>query len=517
MLTRLIKRQLLLFSIITIAALLGMGWYYLKIPTLLGIGQYQLKADLPASGGLYPTANVTYRGITIGKVIAVEPTEHGAQATMRIANHYKIPADATANVHSVSAAGEQYLDLVSVDDPGQYLSSGQTITKGTVPTEIGPALDAANRGLAALPTDKISALLDETAQGVGGLGPALQRLVDATQALAGDFKTNITDVHDIIVNAGPIIDSQVNSGDAIERWSRNLNKLAAQSAEKDQQVQDILRQAAPVTDQLTVVLGDVRETLPATLANLVIVTDLLKRYDKGLEQILTLTPQLVSILQAITSEFPDRAGLNVPGGFFNPPPPCFTGYIPAGEWRSPADTRPAELPDVSCRIPQDSQGNSVRGVRNIPCADVPGKRAATPTECRSDKPYIPLGTNPWYGDPNQIRNCPAPGGRCDQPVEPGHVIPAPSINTGRIPLAADQLPGTPPPRNDPLSRPGSGSVQCNGQQPNPCVYTPSGAPAAIYIPQSAEVIGPDGVRFSVENSSNTGDDGWKDMLAPAPR
>jgi phospholipid/cholesterol/gamma-HCH transport system substrate-binding protein len=37
---------------------------------------------------------------------------------------------------------------------------------------------------------------------------------------------------------------------------------------------------------------------------------------------------------------------------------------------------------------------------------------------------------------------------------------------------------------------------------------------AVYDTESAEVVGPDGVRFSVENSSNTGDDGWKAMLAP---
>ena len=52
-------------------------------------------------------------------------------------------------------------------------------------------------------------------------------------------------------------------------------------------------------------------------------------------------------------------------------------------------------------IPKDAP-NAVRGARNYPCADVPGKRAATPRECRSEEPYVPLGTNPWYGDPNQI-------------------------------------------------------------------------------------------------------------------
>ena len=128
--------------------------------------------------------------------------------------------------------------------------------------------------------------------------------------------------------------------------------------------------------------------------------------------------------------------------------------------------------------PAGHPSNSVRGARNIPCMDVPGKRAATPRECRSGKPYVPLGTNPWYGDPNQIRNCPAPGARCDQPVNPGQVIPAPSINNGLNPLPANRLPPgglTPPPMSDPLQRPGSGSVQCNGQQPNPCIYTPGGS------------------------------------------
>src|ERR1700737_3474555 len=100
MLTRLIRRQLVLFAILTVVALLVLGWYYMRIPSLVGIGQYQLTADLPASGGLYPTANVTYRGVTIGKVTDVEPTVQGVQATMSISNQYKIPLDATANVHS---------------------------------------------------------------------------------------------------------------------------------------------------------------------------------------------------------------------------------------------------------------------------------------------------------------------------------------------------------------------------------------------------------------------------------
>jgi phospholipid/cholesterol/gamma-HCH transport system substrate-binding protein len=515
MLTPFIRRQLILFGILTVVSLLVLGVYYLQIPSLVGVGQYTLKAELPASGGLYPTANVTYRGVTIGKVTDVEPTEQGAEATMSLDSHYKIPIDVSANVHSVSAVGEQYLDLVPTGNPGKFLSPGQTITKGTVPSEIGPALDTANRGLEALPKDKIGTLLDETAQSVGGLGPALQRLVDSTQAIVGDFKTNITNVNDIIQNSGPVLDSQVDSGSAIERWARNLNNLAAQAAQRDQNLRSVLTQAAPTADQVNALFSDVRDSLPQVLANLEIVFDLLKRYHAGVEQVLVFLPQGTSIGQTVSAPFPNQAALDLALSI-NQPPPCLTGFIPASEWRSPADTSLQPLPTGTyCKIPMDTPANSVRGSRNIPCVDVPGKRAASPRECRDPKPYVPAGTNPWFGDPNQLLTCPAPSARCDQSVRPGMVIPAPSVDNGLNPAPADRVAGTPPPTSDPLSRPGSGTVQCNGQQPNPCVYTPSGPPTAVYSPQSGELVGPDGVKYSVENSTKTGDDGWKEMLAPA--
>jgi phospholipid/cholesterol/gamma-HCH transport system substrate-binding protein len=514
MLTRFIRNQLIVFTVLTVSALVALGVYYLRIPSMIGIGQYTLTADLPASGGLYRTSNVTYRGIQIGRVTRVEPTIRGARATLSIDNRYKIPIDATANVHSVSAVGEQYLDLVSTGNPGKFFSPGQTITKGTVPSEIGPALDAANRGLSVLPKEKIGSLLDETAQAVGGLGPALQRLVDSTQTIVGDFKTNISDVDDVIRNSAPILDSQVDSSDSIERWSHNLNILAAQTAHNDRSVQNILSKAAPTADQVNSVFSDVRESLPQTLANLEIVAEMLKRYNKNAEQLLVFLPEIASIAQTTVASAPGSVLLDL-NLSINNPPPCLTGFLPASQWRTPADTSVAPLPTGTyCKIPQDTPANVVRGARNYPCVDVPGKRRATPQECRDNKPYVPLGTNPWYGDPNQIRNCPAPGARCDQPVDPGRVIPAPSVNNGLNPLPADRVPGTPPPISDPLLRPGSGTVQCNGQQPNPCIYTPA-SPSAIYIPSSGEVVGPDGVKYSVENSSHTGEDGWKDMLAPA--
>ena len=232
--------------------------------------------------------------------------------------------------------------------------------------------------------------------------------------------------------------------------------------------------------------SDVRESLPQTLANLEVVLDMLKRYHNGVEQLLVFLPQ-------IGADRPDRLPRRSrarrrcwTSALGDQPAAAVPDRLPAGIGMAVTGRHQhAPLPaGTYCKIPQDAT-ERVRGARNYPCADVPGKRAATPRECRSNKPYVPLGTNPWYGDPNQILNCPAPGARCDQPVKPGLVIPAPSVNNGLNPAPADRLPGTPPPVSDPLQRPGSGSVQCNGQQPNPCVYTPSGPATSIYESRAA--------------------------------
>ncbi|MDT5090820.1 MAG: phospholipid/cholesterol/gamma-HCH transport system substrate-binding protein, partial [Mycobacterium sp.] len=228
--TKVVRIQLAIFLALTVAASLILGWYYLRLPSRAGIGQYTLYANFPSSGGLYDTANVTYRGDTIGRVTKVEPTPNGAKATMSISDKYHIPANAVANVHSVSAIGEQYVDLVATGDDKQYLGDGGLVRKGTVPDEIGPALDAAQRGLDVLPKEKIDSLLTEASKAVGGLGPALQRLVDSTTAIASDFRDNLPQINDIIANSTPILDSQANSRSAIEQWSANLNSIGTQAA-----------------------------------------------------------------------------------------------------------------------------------------------------------------------------------------------------------------------------------------------------------------------------------------------
>lgn len=164
MLTRFVRIQLILFTIASIVGILAMVLVYMQLPTLLGIGRMTVKLELPRTGGLYEFSNVTYRGVQIGRVTDIRAVRSGAVATLSLATSPKIPADLQASVLSVSAVGEQYVDLLPRTDAGPYLRDGSVITvdNTTVPQKVGPMLDQVHALLQSIPKEKLSKLLDES-------------------------------------------------------------------------------------------------------------------------------------------------------------------------------------------------------------------------------------------------------------------------------------------------------------------------------------------------------------------
>jgi len=81
-LSRPIRIQLAILSAITVVAVGVMAFGFVKVPALLGIGRYTVTVDLPASGGLYPTSVVTYRGTEIGRVSSIDVTRDGVRAVL---------------------------------------------------------------------------------------------------------------------------------------------------------------------------------------------------------------------------------------------------------------------------------------------------------------------------------------------------------------------------------------------------------------------------------------------------
>ena len=119
---------------------------------------------------------------------------------------------------------------------------------------------------------------------------------------------------------------------------------------------------------------------------------------------------------------------------------------PPRQIRSPADDTLRDLPtDLYCKTAQNDP-TVVRGARNYPCQEFPGKRAPTVQLCRDPEGYVPIGSNPWRGPP-------IPYGT---PIQDGRNI-LPPNKFPFIPPGADYDPGPPAVQLPPGVGAGSGA------------------------------------------------------------
>ncbi len=125
--TRTTRLQLLAFAVVALLGMSYVGFRYVGLDRLLFGGGYQVAAEFTDSGGIFVNAEVTYRGVAVGRVSDMQLTEDGVEVELSIDDDAPpIPAGAAAAVANRSAVGEQYVDLRPDSDAGPYLATGRS-------------------------------------------------------------------------------------------------------------------------------------------------------------------------------------------------------------------------------------------------------------------------------------------------------------------------------------------------------------------------------------------------------
>lgn len=393
MLDRLTRFQLAIFAIVTVLTVGAISIFYLHVPSAVGIGSYNVTANFVAGGGLYENANVTYRGVTVGRVESVGLSDDGVVAHMRLNSGTKVPANVTATVKSVSAVGEQYVDLVPPDNPAaSTLRDGSDITveHTAIGQDIAGLLTEADKLVSSIGNTRLQDLLRETFQAFNGSGPELARLIQASRLLVDEANANYGQVSALIDQAGPFLDAQIRSGDDIRSLADGLARFTGEVAGADPQLRSVLQNVPGATEAANTTFAGIRPTFPMLAANLANFGRIGVIYRKSLEQALVIFPALMAALLTVGGGLPADEGGKLDFKIdLGDPPPCSVGFIPATQIRSPADTTLRELPtDLYCKTPQNDAA-VVRGARNYPCQEFPGKRAPT-----VQRAATPTGTCP---------------------------------------------------------------------------------------------------------------------------
>src|SRR5579875_3693001 len=158
MLSAATRIRLVVFTVLAVAVIAYTGIHYASLGRLVGLrGYYVVHLELASAGGIFPDAEVDYRGVSVGRV--------GAAA--------------------LSAVGAQYVDLRPRTAHGPYLTAGSVIpSRDTVlPLPVTTLLNSVNTLAATLPLGALRTALDNLAAGLNGQGANLQSLIDGNAAL----------------------------------------------------------------------------------------------------------------------------------------------------------------------------------------------------------------------------------------------------------------------------------------------------------------------------------------------
>jgi phospholipid/cholesterol/gamma-HCH transport system substrate-binding protein len=378
MLTRRTRLQIVAFFVIAIVAVVYALFRFTDIGRVFGRDGYTVKLQLVDSGGIFTNAEVTYRGVQVGRVGEIHLTKQGLEVDLNITpDAPQIPSNLEAVVANRSAVGEQFVDLQPRNDSGPYLTGESVIAadKAKVPLSTDQVLRDLDDLAVSVPVDSLRTVVDELDRAFSGTGPDLQVLLDSTSDFTKAAKDNLPQTLQLLDNAGTVLDTQNLEAGNIKSFSGSLAQLNDQLKNSDADIRRLIAATPQAAEQVTGLLRDSGSNLGVVLANLLTTSNILVTRTAGLEQALVTYP-VVAVGANTVAPGDGTVHLGLALNLFNPPP-CVKGYEQTNR-RAGNDLAPAAANEKAyCAEPVGSPIN-VRGAQNAPF----GGKVADPTQAQ---------------------------------------------------------------------------------------------------------------------------------------
>ncbi|KAA2264750.1 MCE family protein [Solihabitans fulvus] len=392
MFTRRMRLQVGAFVLIALVGISYVGARYVGLGRVFGATGYVVQVRLADSGGIFSNAEVTYRGVTVGRVGPLRLTADGVEVDLDIdPSAPPIPADLEAVVADRSAVGEQYVDLRPKHEGGPFLASGAVIPQSV--TKTPPPVDSLLTNLDSLatsvPTDSLRTVVDELDTAFQGAGPNLQVLLDNTRSFTKAAAEHLPQTTKLLADGRTVLTTQADESAAIKSFSGNLRLLAEQLKNSDGDLRKLIAVTPQVSEQVSGFLRESGPNLGVVVANLLTTANILSTRRDGLEQIFVTYPLVVAGGFTVapgdgTAHF--GLALNV----FDPLP-CTVGYEGttirpangtytdnAGTKRNATDPAPLNT-QAYCALARGSS-SAVRGAQNAPYGGQPTTPQGNQTE-----------------------------------------------------------------------------------------------------------------------------------------
>jgi phospholipid/cholesterol/gamma-HCH transport system substrate-binding protein len=367
MLTRGTRIKLAVFAVIAILAIGYTAFRYANLGRLLGLrGYYVVQLELANGGGIFPQADVTYRGVSVGRVGTVRLTPAGVEADLNISNSAPpIPANLRASVADLSAVGEQYVDLRPATDSGPYLTQGSVIPRRdtSLPLPVTSLLTSVNQLATSVPLPELRTTLNNLATGFGGTSTSLQALIDGQSRFVRAAGAALPQTDTLIQDGQSVLQTQNAEAAAFRSFASSSRLFAQQLASSDADLRRLFANGAPAATQVAGLVTDNTPALGALIANLLTTSQITLTRGAALQETFSALPAAIAAGSTVIT--PNGARFGVALTFFNPLP-CTAGYQ-GTKIRNGLDTSPGPPVNVGARCSSPaSSGIDVRGSAHAP-------------------------------------------------------------------------------------------------------------------------------------------------------
>lgn len=364
MITKRVKFQVMAFLVIAALGISYVSAEYVGLGRLFGQGGYSVKVALPESGGIFENAEVTYRGVPVGRVGELTLVDDGIVVDLDLAEDGpQIPADLTLVVANRSAIGEQYVDLRPTSNGAPYLEDGAeiTATADALPVKVEAFLGNAIALTDSLPRKDLRRTVDELYDASRGASDDLRALIDASDSLVVVAEENFNVTASLIDSAPTVLATQHRSADNIASFSRDLQLMAETLEANDRSLRDLIAASPDMAREVESLIDEVGAPLGVLLGNLLTANDIFSAHSAGFEDVLIRAPEAVSAARDVLG--PNGLQLGLVTSFTNPLP-CTTGYS-GTNMRRGTDTGKGRL-----NINAGCTANMVRGPARAPRGQV---------------------------------------------------------------------------------------------------------------------------------------------------
>ena len=248
------------------------GFSYILFGVLgwgIGAQRFPVTAVLARAGGIYPEADVTYRGVAVGEVVGLKLSPGHVEVELAIDPGTKIPVDSTAAVKELTGIGEQYLDLVPRASHGPFLHAGSVIAEPntSVPTSINTLLIDFGKLLGSVKTSDIVTLNAGLSSGLGGLGPQLRALVTEGSNLVSALRASQAETVELQIGGHLVLSTALTTSSEFSKFSASLAALTGQLKSSNLDLRALLANGDAFENEFSKLLSSDTPSLEALIDN----------------------------------------------------------------------------------------------------------------------------------------------------------------------------------------------------------------------------------------------------------